>query len=433
MRIFFSVGEPSGDLHGANLIRELTALRPDVEAVGYGGPRMAAAGCVLHEDLTQWAVMWITRVLLNLHVFLGLLSRADRYFRQHRPDAVVLIDYPGFNWWIARRAKAHGIPVFYYSPPQVWAWARWRVAKMRRFVDHVLCGLPFEAQWYREQNCPAEFIGHPYFDELRERRLDAEFMTTQQAKPGRLVTLLPGSRTQEVTQNLPSMLAAARLIQKRLGDVRFAIAAFKGHQAEFARERVAESGLDIEVHLGRTAELIELATCCLAVSGSVSLELLYHLKPTVIVYRTTKFGLWLQRQLRKTRYITLVNLLASDEAFVPRATDEVTQAAAQDDVLFPEHLTVADPAAAVAGQLTHWLIDEAARQQRVEQLDALRSQVSQGGASRAAAQRIVAVVEERRPCAPRPHYYPSLRVESSCGADVEYERQTAPLRPSVLD
>ncbi len=433
MRIFFSVGEPSGDLHGANLIRELTALRPDIEAVGYGGPRMAQAGCVLHEDLTQWAVMWIARVLLNLHVFLGLLSRADRYFRHHRPDAVVLIDYPGFNWWIARRAKAHGIPVFYYSPPQVWAWARWRVNKMRRFVDHVLCGLPFEAQWYREQNCPAEFIGHPYFDELRERTLDAEFMTAQQAKSRRLVTLLPGSRTQEVTQNLPSMLAAARLIQQRLGDVRFAIAAFKEHQAEFARQQVAESGLDIEVHLGRTAELIELATCCLAVSGSVSLELLYHLKPTVIVYRTTKFGLWLQRQLRKTRYITLVNLLARDDPFVPRATDEVTRAAAGNNVLFPEHLTVADPAEALAEQLSHWLTDESARQQRVAQLDELRAEVSQGGASRAAAQRIVAVVERRRPSVPRPHYAPSLRVESSCGADVEYERHLAAIRQGVLD
>src|SRR3954470_18114893 len=126
MKIFFSVGEPSGDLHGANLIRELRRRRPDCECVGYGGPRMAAAGCDLHEDLTKLAVMWFLRVLINIHKFLALASRADRYFRHHRPDAVVLIDYPGFNWWIARRAKAHGIPVFYYGVPQMWAWAGWR-------------------------------------------------------------------------------------------------------------------------------------------------------------------------------------------------------------------------------------------------------------------------------------------------------------------
>src|SRR5690606_1037148 len=114
MKIFFSVGEPSGDLHGANLIRELRRLRPDVQLVGYGGPEMAAAGCRLHEDLTRLAVMWLLRVLLNIHKFYGLLRRAERYFRDERPDAVVMIDYPGFNWWIARKAKKHGIPVFYY-------------------------------------------------------------------------------------------------------------------------------------------------------------------------------------------------------------------------------------------------------------------------------------------------------------------------------
>ncbi len=102
MKIFFSVGEPSADLHGANLMRAIRARRPDVEFVGYGGPLMAAAGCDLHCDLTALAVMWFLRVLLNLHKFLDLASRADRYFRHQRPDAVVLIDYPGFNWWIAQ-------------------------------------------------------------------------------------------------------------------------------------------------------------------------------------------------------------------------------------------------------------------------------------------------------------------------------------------
>src|SRR5688572_25429511 len=125
MKIFFSVGEPSGDLHGANLIREFqrqqqAASREEIEFVGYGGPEMAAAGCKLHEDLTALAVMWILRVLMNIHKFLELISRADRYFQHHKPDAVILVDYPGFNWWMARRAKAHGIPVYYYAPPQLW-------------------------------------------------------------------------------------------------------------------------------------------------------------------------------------------------------------------------------------------------------------------------------------------------------------------------
>ena len=129
MRIFFSVGEPSGDLHGANLIRELRLRHAEIECVGFGGPKMAEAGCQLVADLTQLAIMWFARVLLNLHRFWGLLRQADRFFRYERPDAVVLIDYPGFNWWVARRAKAYGIPVFYYGTPQIWAWATHRVKK----------------------------------------------------------------------------------------------------------------------------------------------------------------------------------------------------------------------------------------------------------------------------------------------------------------
>src|SRR5712671_3409677 len=191
MKIFFSVGEPSGDLHGANLIHELKRRRPDCTFVGYGGPRMAAAGCDLHEDLTKLALMWFARVLLNLHRFWDFVSRADRYFRLQRPDAVVLIDYPGFNWWIARRARFHGIPVFYFVPPQLWAWAGWRVEKMRRFVDRVLCTLPFEKAWYQVRGVNAEYIGHPFFDELPKQVLDAAFLAEQRAKSGDIVALLP--------------------------------------------------------------------------------------------------------------------------------------------------------------------------------------------------------------------------------------------------
>ena len=142
---------------------------------------MAAAGCQLHADLTALAVMWFARVLVNLHKFWDLASRADRYFRHHRPDAVVLIDYPGFNWWIARRAKAHGIPVFYYTPPQIWAWAQWRVKKMRRLVDHVLCSLPFEEAWFRRHGCNATFVGHPFFDEVRRHAYDERFLRSASA------------------------------------------------------------------------------------------------------------------------------------------------------------------------------------------------------------------------------------------------------------
>src|SRR4051812_19302578 len=193
MRIFICAGEPSGDLHGANLVHTLRQLRPDVECVGFGGERMEAAGCRLLYPLCRLAVMWFLRVLANAHVFLDLLSRADRYFKRHRPDAVILIDYPGFNWWLARRAHFHGIPVFYFVPPQLWAWAGWRVRKMRRFVDHVLCSLPFEKEWYAARGVHGHYVGHPYFDELPLQHLDEEFIARQQERPETIIGLLPGS------------------------------------------------------------------------------------------------------------------------------------------------------------------------------------------------------------------------------------------------
>ena len=412
MKIFFSVGEPSGDLHAANLIRALRERCPHIDCVGYGGPKMQEAGCRLHVDLTALAVMWFLRVLLNLHKFVALLNRADRYFQRERPDAVVLVDYPGFNWWIARRAKRHGIPVFYYAPPQIWAWGRWRVKKMRRFVDHVLCSLPFEETWFRERGCRATFVGHPYFDEVRSRQLDERFIEQMQDRPGPLVTILPGSRTQEVTSNLRWFLKAAESVQSRIRNVRFAVAAFKPHQAEYARRLVAESGLPIEVFVGRTPELIHLAECCMACSGSVSLELLYHKKPTVILYWITHFAYWVQGFFRKVRYITLVNLLNAREVFSPRITPYDPKEPGAERVLFPEYLTWEDKSAQIAGHITRWLVDENRREGLVAELAKLKARVARGGASRTAADYILKELEKRSRVVSRPHFEPA-RVFSS--------------------
>jgi len=406
MKIFFSVGEPSGDLHGANLIRELRGRRADVQCVGYGGPRMAAAGCELHEDLTRLAVMWFARVLVHLHRFWDLLSRADRYFRHHRPDAVVLIDYPGFNWWIARRAKAHGIPVFYYGAPQLWAWAGWRVKKMRRFVDHVLCKLPFEESWYRERGCHATYVGHPYFDQLRAEQLDASFIRKQQAADGPLVAILPGSRTQEVKSNFAWLLKAARLVHRRVPDVRFAVAAFKPSQAELIRGQIARAGseLPIEVHIGRTGEIIAAADCAMAVSGSVSLELLYHATPAVILYHVSRTAYFVQRFFRKVRYITLVNLLVTDDLFPRRVATYDPTDPVDASVLMPEYLTCEDKSGQVAAHVVQWLTDPAKRKRRVAELAALKERLGHGGASRRAAEYLLAELGGRKRPALRTHY-----------------------------
>ena len=404
VRVFFSAGEPSGDVHGANLIRQLLARCDRLEAVGYGGPQMAAAGCRLHADLTALAVMWFARVLLNLHKFWNLLWRADRYFREHRPDAVVLIDYPGFNWWIARRAKAEGIPVFYYVPPQIWAWGQWRVKKMRRLVDHVLCALPFEADWFRRHGCNATLMGHPFFDEVGRRPLDEPFLERWRKQPGPLVTILPGSRTQEVTHNLPWFLKAAALVRAAVPQVRFAIAAFNSPQAEIARAQVAASGLAIEVYAGRTAELVRLADCCMAVSGSVSLELLAETRPTVILYFIGKTAYWVQGWFRKVKYVTLVNMLVAEELFPADLTPYDPGQPDAHRVLFPEYLTCEDRSPQIATHVVQWLTNARKREALVARLAQLKAEVGQPGASARAAEYLLATLAGRPASIPRPHF-----------------------------
>jgi lipid-A-disaccharide synthase len=393
MNIFFSVGEPSGDLHGANLIRQLQQRLPGLRTTGFGGPKMAAAGCELMQDMTELAVMGLGPVLAKLPKFFELRRRAREAFQQSRPDAVVLIDYPGFNWHIARAAKEQGIPVIYYGLPQLWAWASWRVKKVQRYVDHALCKLPFEEKWFREQGCSATYVGHPYFDELRSQQPDEAFVATLRQKPGRLITLLPGSRTQEVKNNLPLLLRAAQHVHRAVPDVHFAIASYNDRQAAAAREMSAAMRLPVETHVGRTCELIREAHSTLACSGSVSLELLYHARPSVIVYKVP----WVtynvvRRALINVQYFTLVNLLAVDNIHPPVLRPYEPNEPGHEQVLFPEYGTWKDRSADVAAHAIEWLNNPAAHQALVGRLEALRDRLTSGSASSTAADYIARVL-----------------------------------------
>ena len=381
MHVFISAGEPSGDLHGANLIRELKKLDPTIRLTGFGGDRMAAAGCQLLYPLAKHSVMWILAVVKQIFTFLDLLKKAQQFFHGERPDVVVVIDYPGFHWKLAARARAEGIPVVYFVPPQIWAWARWRVKKMRRLITHVLSALPFEHEWLSKRGVASTYIGHPYFDELAAQTLDEKFLETERSKPGIIIGVLPGSRNQEVTRNIPEMLRAARRVHAARADTRFLVAAFNEHQAEMARAEVAKWQMPVEVHIGRTPEIIELGECCIAVSGSVSLEMMYRRTPAVIVYRMRRFDLKMGKMLVKVPYITLVNLLAGEE-------------------VYPEFPTDRDPSDKVAARVLEFLNDAVRRETVQRKLDALCDQVAKPGACAAAARfilRVAAPVSTARP------------------------------------
>jgi lipid-A-disaccharide synthase len=373
MRLFISAGEPSGDLHGASLMRCLRERVPDIEILGFGGERMAAAGCRLVYPLCDLAVVGIGPVLTSVPTFARILGMAKDAFRTERPDAVVMIDYPGFHWWLAGAARKEGIPVSYFVPPQIWAWGTWRAGKMRRLCDQVLCSLPFEQPWLTQRGIPARYIGHPYFDELGCQRLDPEFLTRQRLQPGPIVAILPGSRGSELRYNLPSLVRAADLIYTRRPDVRFLVACLKEKHAAHVRERIGATHLPLEVHHGRTPEIIHLAHSCMSVSGSVSLELLFHGKPATILYRHNPFTVALGHLLKRCKYITLVNLLA-------------------DRVLYPEYFAARCLADTLAGHILHWLQDRDAYEKLCGELAELRQEVAKPGACARAAAAILELV-----------------------------------------
>lgn len=387
MRLFISAGEPSGDVHAANLIRAIRARHPDVEVVGFGGPHMEEAGARLLYPLVDLAVMWFLRALLNIRTFFRLADQARDYFVDEKPDAVVLIDYPGFHWHIARRARAAGIPVIYYIPPQLWAWAGWRIEKVKRTVAEVLCSLPFEPEWYRKRGYEhASYVGHPFFDEQGDRLIDDAFVFAQREDDRPLVAILPGSRTQEVTRNLPIMLRAAGRLAASRGDVRFAVACLHDRHRALAERIISESDvacLTLAVHAGKTPELIRSASVAWAVSGSVGLELMLEALPTVVLYKVRRLDLWVARHFIKARFISLVNLLADAE-------------------IFPEYLTPVDVSAELADWADRWLSRPELREEAVRALVALRDRVAKPGACERAADRVVAIAS--RPEVPAPHF-----------------------------
>jgi lipid-A-disaccharide synthase len=381
MRIFLSAGEPSGDLHGANLLHALRSIDRTVTAAGFGGDRMRTAGCDLLYPLADHAIMGLGGIVQALPTMIRVRRVMTDWLKVNRPDAVVLIDYPGFHWWLAAAAKRLGVPVVSFVPPQVWGWASHRVAWVRRWFDHVLCSLPFEEAWYRHRNVPqARYVGHPYFDELSRQRFDDRFLGEQRGRPGPIVALLPGSRHGEIQRNLDTLVGTARRVHAARPDVRFLFACFKATHKEHVEGRLAGAGLPAEAHVGRTAEIIRLADVCAAVSGSVGLELLYHGTPTVVVYRVSRLYRAIGRMVLNVPHISIVNLLAGKE-------------------LFPEFLTAHDPSAEVADRLLGW-INEPRELNRVRaDLGALRDRVARPGACRRAAEIIAGISRDRRAAA----------------------------------
>jgi len=313
--IFIVAGEPSGDLHGANLVAEILRIEPDIAFRGIGGARMSAAGVQLEHDLASEAIMGFTEVLKKLGHIRAVFRQTVDFLEENRPDLLVLIDYPGFNLRLAERAKKLGIRTVYYISPQVWAWGKGRVEQIGKLTEKVLVILDFEENIYSDAGVSVEYVGHPLIDHIERTGLDERFIE-EWAKPGGVtVGLLPGSRPQEVRRHLAIMLRAGELLWHELPQLQLVVACPDERIAQLARRIVRRwcDGRDfarVEVVSEKTYEVLSMSTCCLVASGTATLETAYFLKPMAVIYKTSLASWLMARLLVKVKHIALVNILA---------------------------------------------------------------------------------------------------------------------------
>ena len=275
---------------------------------------MAAAGVECHINLMKHATMGFAEVVRRIGTYAKLLRQTEAILAREKPDAVVLIDNPGFNLRVAAAAKRRGMKVVYYVSPQVWAWYSSRIRRIARLVDKMLVILPFEAELYRRHGVDCEFVGHPLLDYLSETRLDEKKLEELAGQGrGRVVGLLPGSRQREVTKVFPLIARAAAELKTRVPDVTFSVAcAHESHVASVGRIMRA-AGVEGNVYHDRTFEIMKASRVCIAVSGTATLELCYFGTPMVVVYRAPAAAKPLASLMLKTRHISLVNVLAGRE------------------------------------------------------------------------------------------------------------------------
>lgn len=300
-RLYFIAGEASGDLHASNLIKALKQLGP-CTLRGMGGDRMQAEGMELARHIRTTNFMGFVVVLLNLRTIMKMFRQIEADILAFRPEAVVLIDYPGFNLRMAKFCKQHGIQVHYYISPQVWAWKKSRVKQIRRWVDRMYCILPFEKDWYRHEGVEVDYVGHPLLDVVGHAHFN-----DKPEDPPRLA-LLPGSREHEIKNMLPQMMAAVRSFPQ----LRPVLAAAPTLPRTFY-EALLKDYPEIELVYNDTYRVLTEARYALVTSGTATLEAALHEVPQVVCYSGGWLSYHIAKRLVKIRYISLVNLIMDRE------------------------------------------------------------------------------------------------------------------------
>ncbi|HAX61381.1 MAG TPA: lipid-A-disaccharide synthase [Elusimicrobia bacterium] len=317
MKIFISAGDPSGDLHGANLIKELKVQNPQVEVFGFGGSNIANAGAEIFDKIADSSIIGFWEPLKNLARLKRNLNLAEKFFIKDKPEGLVIIDYYGYNIHLAKLAKKHKIPVIYYIAPQVWATRGGRVRKIKKFVKKVLVIFPFEKKIYERAGIPCEFVGHPLLDIIPN-------FTSNPAPNPVYIGLMPGSRIQEINKHFSQFYRAFVNISKVFYDIKAIIPVFSDNIKNYITNNFKVDVAKVEFIMHGDYEKRAKMSLCITSSGTATVENMILGVPMVISYKTSWLTYQIAKRLINVKFIGMPNILAGREICPELIQNEAT-------------------------------------------------------------------------------------------------------------
>lgn len=372
-----SCGEPSGDLYAGALVAALRRREPAIEVFGLGGERLKAAGGELVADFHGLSVTGLTEALAVLPRSWRTLRLLADAARARQPHALVVIDYPDFNFRLMRAIKSLGVPVIYYVSPQLWAWRAGRMKTMQKVVDRVLPIFPFEEPLYQQAGVDVRFVGHPLIDLVAPAKSRDQLLRRLKLDPEQpVVALLPGSRNNELERLAPVMVAAAPMIAAQVPGVQF-IVAQAPNLANHLFEGFGMPGVTLRIVKGQTDDVLNAADAVVTASGTATVQTALHGKPMVVLYKLSPLTYRLGRRMARVEMYAMVNLIAGER---------IVQELIQDDCT----------AAAVAAEAIRLCLDSAYRARMIAQLAEVRRRLGGPGASDRAADAVLEVVHSAR-------------------------------------
>jgi lipid-A-disaccharide synthase len=377
MRLLISAGEASGEMYGAQLVNALRRRIPKLEVAGVGGDHMRRAGCRILVDSSEVAVVGLAEVVRHLPRIYSRFRHLLRVVDSWKPEAAVLVDFPDFNFRLARALNRRGIPVIYYISPQLWAWRSGRIKLVRRYVRKMLVIFPFEEAWYRQRGVEAEFVGHPLCDQPGSTMSREEFAAAHGLNVQKTwIALLPGSRSQEFSRIAPTLMATARLIQKEItapapDGYEFLLPVASTLNPQWARKFVPD-GLPI-IFTGDARECLLHSRAAVVASGTATVQAALAETPFVMVYRVSSLTWAIGRQLVNVPHYAMANLIAQKR-------------------VVPELVQTDFTASNVVNELHRILRDGPERNQMLEGLRLMRETLCPGVVSHSAVERAAAAV-----------------------------------------